>query len=265
MLFRSTEYNVGEFTYSGNIAQLNPHIHKSATDTWDLYVWIRAWSAISVSGLRLNKYMIQRLNNGHGIIWHYGPSNVFDALPTNVFKAKKKYIESNKIMDRSNVLDREKYMSFAAESENYNGARLLLIGSKGRSDYLFTHDETATNFYGVRNLTPGTANLGTPTYKWANIYAETGAITTSDKTEKKDIADLDEARTIDFIMGLKTKSFKFINGSSGRTHHGLISDEVEELLAKLGMSTLDFAGFIKSPKTRIVEKDGELIDRKSVV
>lgn len=149
------------------------------------------------------------------------------------------------------------YMSFKIEDENHNGIRLLQIGSKGRSDFLFTHDEHAANFYGLRNLTPGTANLGTSNYKWANIYASTSTITTSDKNEKKDIEDLDDDKTVDFIMGLKPKSFRFIDGNSGRTHYGLISQDVEKLLEQLGMSTLDFAGFIKSPKTKTVEKEIE--------
>ena len=46
------------------------------------------------------------------------------------------------------------------------------------------------------------------------------------------------------LLGLKPVSFKYNDGSSGRTHYGLIAQDVEELLATLG---IDFGGFIKSP------------------
>ncbi|MBD5542848.1 MAG: tail fiber domain-containing protein [Lachnospiraceae bacterium] len=146
-------------------------------------------------------------------------------------------------------------------AELYNGARLRTIGPNGRLDFLFSNKVDGAEFFGVKNLTVGaTVDLGSANYKWKNIYAATSTITTSDKSEKRDIKDLDETKTIDFIMGLQPKSFKFIDGSSGRTHHGMLSDDVEELLENLGMSTLDFAGFIKSPKTRMVEKDGEFVE-----
>lgn len=76
------EYILAEFTYNGNIDMLNPRMHKSADDTWDLYVWLRGWSAISVSGLKINAYTIQRLNNGHGIVWNYGSQNIFPKYPS---------------------------------------------------------------------------------------------------------------------------------------------------------------------------------------
>ena len=138
-------------------------------------------------------------------------------------------------------------------------ARLKIKNNSNQIDFLFNGDSNA--FYATKNMAAGgSVDLGNSNYKWKNIYAATSTITTSDKSEKKDIKDLDETKTINFIMGLKPKSFKFIDGSSGRIHHGMLSDDVEELLEKLGMSTLDFAGFIKSPKTRMVEKDGEFVE-----
>lgn len=138
-------------------------------------------------------------------------------------------------------------------------ARLKIKNNSNQIDFLFNGDSNA--FYATKNMaTGGSVDLGDSNYKWKNIYAATSTITTSDKSEKKDVKDLGETETITFIMGLQPKSFKFIDGSSGRTHHGMLSDDVEELLEKLGMSTLDFAGFIKSPKTRMVEKEGEFVE-----
>ncbi len=40
------------------------------------------------------------------------------------------------------------------------------------------------------------------------------------------------------------------DGTSGRTHWGIISQDIEELFEELNMTSLDFAGFIKSPKIK---------------
>lgn len=120
------------------------------------------------------------------------------------------------------------------------------------------------------NVTPGLDNegdLGSSNKRWCNIYSATGTISTSDRNKKKDIVELDADKIIDFIMGLNPVSYKFIDGQSGRTHHGLIAQDVEELLKKLGMTSLDFAGFIKSPKIEEVEviTQREVVDKEGNV
>ena len=56
-------------------------------------------------------------------------------------------------------------------------------------------------------------------------------------------------------MGLIPSSYEMIDGTSGRTHYGLIAQDVEELMKKLNMDSSDFAGFIKSPKKIIKYED----------
>lgn len=133
------------------------------------------------------------------------------------------------------------------------------------------YNEGSNNYFSP--YVNGALDLGYSGKKWGQIYSTNSVIATSDKNEKKDISELDEEKAVKFIMGLEPKSFKFINGESGRTHTGLIAQDVEELLKDLDMSTLDFAGYIKSPKTRTVEKeiehevekDGEIVVEKSIV
>ena len=43
--------------------------------------------------------------------------------------------------------------------------------------------------------------------------------------------------------GLKPVSYKLNDGTSGRTHTGLIADDVKTLLDKLGINTKDFAAY----------------------
>ena len=106
-----------------------------------------------------------------------------------------------------------------------------------------------------REAGDGSLNLGNGSHRWAVVYSKTGSINTSDRNEKNTIADIDPEQAEKLIMGLKPSTFKFNDGTSGRTHWGLISQDIEELLPQIGMSDLDFAGFIKSPKTEDYYED----------
>ena len=99
-------------------------------------------------------------------------------------------------------------------------------------------------------------NLGSTSHRWNNIYAVNGTIQTSDRNKKNSITPLDDEETKNFIMGLIPSHYKMNTGT--RTHYGLIAQDVEELLDKLNISSTDFAGFIKSPKTitKYEDEDG---------
>lgn len=99
-------------------------------------------------------------------------------------------------------------------------------------------------------LRPSSTNdysLGTSENKWTDVYATNGTIITSDATKKKDV-NSDLTGYDKFFDSLSPCSYKFIDGESGRTHLGLISQEIEKSLSACGMTSLDFAGFIKTPK-----------------
>ncbi|MCM1186615.1 MAG: pyocin knob domain-containing S74 family peptidase [Lachnoclostridium sp.] len=103
----------------------------------------------------------------------------------------------------------------------------------------------------------GEGDLGQSSRKWNNIYATNGTIVTSDRNEKDNVASLTDELTQKFIMGLNPSSYQMKSGTSGRTHWGLISQDIEELMETLGMDSMDFGGFIKSPKTVTVEEEEE--------
>jgi hypothetical protein len=94
--------------------------------------------------------------------------------------------------------------------------------------------------------------LGYSGYRWKQVYAAAGSISTSDRNAKKDITELDN-QSYDFVMGLKPSRYRFIENDSNRIHYGLIAQDVEELLGNLGIATSDFAGFVKSPKVQVDE------------
>lgn len=94
--------------------------------------------------------------------------------------------------------------------------------------------------------------LGYSGYRWKQVYAAAGSISTSDRNAKKDITELDN-QSYDFVMGLKPSKYRFIENESNRIHYGLIAQDVEEVLGNLGIATSDFAGFVKSPKVQVDE------------
>lgn len=98
--------------------------------------------------------------------------------------------------------------------------------------------------------------LGTAALRWREVYAATGTIQTSDRNFKTDI-DYDMSRYGAFFDALRPASCKYIDGTSGRRHIVMVSQDVEQELIDSGLTSMDFAGFVKSPMT---DKDGNEID-----
>lgn len=92
----------------------------------------------------------------------------------------------------------------------------------------------------------GTTDCGYSSRMWNDVYAVNGAISTSDARKKGNIKPLTEQH-LNFVKRIAPKSFTFTDGESGRTHIGFIAQEVEEAMEECGLTSLDFAGFIKSP------------------
>ncbi len=86
--------------------------------------------------------------------------------------------------------------------------------------------------------------LGVPNHRWEQLYANNAAISTSDRNQKKDIAPMSD-KYLDFFSLLQPVTYRFIDGTSGRTHVGFIAQDVENAMLQTGLSDLDFAGFCK--------------------
>jgi hypothetical protein len=77
--------------------------------------------------------------------------------------------------------------------------------------------------------------LGDAGARWSAVWSTTGTIQTSDRRDKTDIAPTDLG--LDFILALNPVRYRWQEGT--RTHHGLIAQEVAEVLAGR-----DFAGHV---------------------
>lgn len=102
----------------------------------------------------------------------------------------------------------------------------------------------------------GSNSLGTNAYSWSDVYTQNDPIVTSDANVKKDVTR-DLTRYESLFNELSPCTYKFIDGESGRTHLGMISQDVEKALVNCDISDMDFAGFIKSPKK---DEKGNVID-----
>lgn len=144
-----------------------------------------------------------------------------------------------------------------------SGTNSIFIGDdnevvSGTTLYSF---EANVNLLGVPNHfgsfhphADGTNLLGWSQRRWSAIYAVSGLITTSDANLKTDIQP--ETLGLDFVNQLQPKTFKFTEGESNRTHHGLIAQDVEQIINSLGISIDDFAILTKTPK---VDDNGNVI------
>ncbi len=121
------------------------------------------------------------------------------------------------------------------------------------ADYNFKYG----SFYAEGLGDYGQPNLGESFCKWKSVYVQSGTIQTSDRTKKKEIKPLDDELTKKFIMGLTPSSYSMTDGTSGRTHWGMIAQDIEALMAELGMTSMDFAGFIKSSRVEYEEIEEE--------
>lgn len=95
--------------------------------------------------------------------------------------------------------------------------------------------------------------LGSSSRAWQDLYVVNDPSVVSDKNRKKNIT-YDMSLYDLFFDSLRPTPYKLINGNSGRTHIGLISQDVEEALFASNLTSFDFAGFIKSP---VLDKNGK--------
>ena len=134
--------------------------------------------------------------------------------------------------------------SGAIELNSRAGDIFIRSGSYGT--YLQLKDAV---FVGNGDLAPhssGAQSCGTSARRWSEVYTASSDITTSDRNRKHDIRY--DLSPYDALFGtLRPCAFQYNNGRSGRTHLGLIAQDVEQALEAAGLTSLDFAGFVKSP------------------
>lgn len=105
-------------------------------------------------------------------------------------------------------------------------------------------DTSSGYFYSTSSI----CDLGTTSYPFRNVRATNiyGTVSTSsDRNKKTDITyDIPEGYEAMF-KALKPCTFRYREGTSGRTHMGFIAQDVLESAEAAGLSDMDFAGYVK--------------------
>ena len=207
---------------------------------------------LTVSGMLDNKYRLQLLGQYNGSNWLAYRTRNGDEQSWNPW---------HKVLtDNINAAISARHQYTSSSYPQIYGNGILQLGGDSRNEYgvvLQSNGTDEANAFrpSVNAGTTGHLYLGVANQKWRAVFAQNGTIQTSDRNAKHDITDLDPEKITAFIMGLKPSSYVFNDADSGRTHWGLISQDIEELFPQLGMTSMDFAGFIKSPKTEDYYED----------
>lgn len=152
--------------------------------------------------------------------------------------------------------------AIAITTEDTSGILFLGVYGAGYFQLVSNHayfgtmndDWPETNGYrpSIRPHGDNSYELGGSSYRWRNVYASNGTIQTSDRRKKRDIS-YGLSKYDGFFDRLKPSSYKMVGGD--RTHTGLVAQDIEVLLEECGISTMDFAGFVKAER-----EDGEGYD-----
>jgi len=95
----------------------------------------------------------------------------------------------------------------------------------------------------------GAMSFGSGSYRWATIFASTGAINTSDKNEKQDIEELTDAeKKVAVVAKGLLRKYKFKDavekkGDKARTHFGVIAQDLEDAFKAEGLDANKYGMF----------------------
>jgi len=150
----------------------------------------------------------------------------------DVHVSKRIVVANNSASSPAYSFSNSNNMGFYRHSANQVGVSL-----SGTAEYRFT-----TGQFGP--LQNDANDLGSSNFRFDDVFATNGTISTSDQNLKNTIATSDLG--LDFINRLNPVSYKF-NGKT-RTHYGLIAQEIETVLGAISKPATDFAGFCKDEK-----------------
>lgn len=124
---------------------------------------------------------------------------------------------------------------------------LFNTGGISQSGLALAPDGTIKVVGHLMPMQDGMYNIGFSNFRWNVICLQSPPMVTSDRTKKEEINyGLDRYEA--FFDTLRPASFRFVDGQSGRTHLGMVSQDIEEELEATGLTDMDFAGFIRSPR-----------------
>ena len=119
-----------------------------------------------------------------------------------------------------------------------------------------TMNDTVITNGEIRPANDNNHSIGRSNRRYVTYFGVNGSINTSDRNEKNTIVDSDLG--LDFINKLNPVSYKW-NKDDGKTHYGLIVQDLEETLTSIGKTVSDFGGIYKEPNSPMGLGYSELI------
>ena len=162
-------------------------------------------------------------------------------------RAETEYYSSDRTFRSGEVLVTGSGAALIYGKDVSSGDSIIAQVSCAASEVTLEIDSEQLAWTGYAFVSKGEANLGTSQQPWDTVYANTTEIQTSDRNKKNTIA-YDVGMYDTLFDALKPATFKLNSGTSGRRHLGMIAQDVEESLVDCGIASVDFAGFIKSPR-----------------
>lgn len=110
-------------------------------------------------------------------------------------------------------------------------------------------------------------NLGTASFRWATVFAGTGAINTSDERQKQDIRNLSEAeaavaaRLKSLVKAYRFKDAVAVKGDTARIHVGVIAQDVMAAFEAEGLSPMDYGILCYDEWVDELDEDGNIITK----
>lgn len=131
------------------------------------------------------------------------------------------------------IVNSDNRMLFTIVSEGQDIQEHDAVGVKCKGTFAPYEDASMNTGY----------NLGSPDFKWKDIYLYSGVIDTSSRQNKTSIEDLDSSKIDQFFSLLRPRKYILKNGESGRYHYGFVLDEIGTALADSGMSSSECAAY----------------------
>ena len=139
--------------------------------------------------------------------------------------------------------------SYAIDLTSFGALRLTgqsgdVFLKSGNGTYFHVMGDVVIGYANLRSNQSGNYSCGTSIYRWSDVYSDTSVATTSDRKMKTAVT-YDMAPYEALFDRLRPTPFRYNNGTSGRTHLGMISQDVEQAMAETGLTGQDFAGFVR--------------------
>ena len=209
---------------------------KRAAKTWDLYVYLYAYNCVCVTDF------IHRPGTGITVTW----SNSFStSLPSGAVQASSRIYEfDNTVQVRASICaDNHVYIG---EDGDLSSAKGIKVGyADGSKHDIVCRDANGLTSYFGWGGSSSYASLSIIRGQTVQAKNASGVTALSDERMKTDFADLD--KWDNFFSLIEPMAFKMVNGNSGRFHVGFKAQQIEQALVDSGLTTQDFAGFIRQP------------------